>query len=245
MVTVLIVDDDPFNIEGIAMYLKQKGFTAVTATNASDAWFQAREHQLDVAIVDIVIPDSKDHYRNLQESVGIRLAMRLRTLYPQLPIILFSAYEDRGLEIAELIKTATRGFAYKLKGCTAAELYESIQQVQAGKVILDSEVTNISGLAEIALAAIKVEERKWVEEAIQQIPALTPREKQIAESVAAGHVRHHIARAVNIDSKTVENHISNIYRKLGLLDMSHRAAHLRQSTILAKAFLISDLSKRK
>ena len=245
MNTVLIVDDDPFNIEGIALYLEQKGFTAVTAINASDAWRQASKHPLDLAIVDIVIPDTKDHQRNLRESVGIRLAQRLRTLYPQLPIILFSAYEDRGLEIAELIETGTRGFAYKLKGCTADELYTTIQQVQAGKVILDSEITNVSGLAEIALASVTPEERKWVEEAIQQIPSLTPREMQVAEGVAAGHIRSHIADTLNIDAKTVENHITNIYRKLGLLDMNHQAAHLRQSTILAKAFLISELSKRK
>ena len=241
---VLIVDDDPFNIDGLRVFLGQRGFTAVSATTASEAWKVASEHPLDLAIIDIVIPETADHQRHLNESVGIRLALRLRTLHPQLPIILFSAYEDRGLEIADLIHQSLRGFAYKLKGCTADELYTTIQQVQAGRVVLDADVTNISGLAEVALTAVQPEERLWVESVIHAIPELTPRERQIAEGIAAGHRWQYIADSLSVAAKTIENHTGAIYKKLGLSEMGEQAPHLRQNIILAKAFLIYELAKR-
>ena len=245
MTMVLIVDDDPFNIDGLQVFLQQRGLTAVSATTAAEAWKIAAEHPLDLAIVDIVIPEAADHQRHLGQSVGIRLALRLRTLHPQLPIILFSAYEDRGLEIADLIHQSLRGFAYKLKGCTADELYQTILQVQAGQVVLDADVTNISGLAEVALTAVQPDERLWVESVINAIPQLTPREQQIAEAIAAGHRQQHIADTLTITHKTVENHTGNIYKKLGLAEMGEQAPHLRQNIILAKAFLIYDLARQR
>ncbi len=244
MKTVLIVDDDPFNAKGIALFLAGEGYTAVIAANAADAWNQAVNFPPDIAVIDIVIPEMEAGRRNVRESVGIRLALRLRALYPQLPVILFSAYEDRGLEVAEMIRRNMRGFAYKLKGCAAAELRRVMRQVEAGQLVIDPEVTDISRLGEVALTAVTEEERPWVENAVRQIPSLTPRERQIAERIAAAHKRSHIARSLKLNPKTVENHVTRIYNKLGLWEMSRQRPHLQQNVIVAKAFLIYDLSAK-
>ena len=50
-----------------------------------------------------------------------------------------------------------------------------------------------------------------------------------------------IAEALGIERKTVENHISNVYRKLGLDGVDQSATGLRKATLLAKAFMIYDL----
>lgn len=54
---VLLVDDDPFNREGVKLYLEQRGLEVVEAGDAQTAWDTANTIPLDVAIIDIVIPE--------------------------------------------------------------------------------------------------------------------------------------------------------------------------------------------
>jgi DNA-binding NarL/FixJ family response regulator len=49
---------------------------------------------------------------------------------------------------------------------------------------------------------------------------LTSREMETLILVAKGLVAKEIARTLDISEKTVRNHISNIYRKLGIYDRS-------------------------
>ncbi len=46
--------------------------------------------------------------------------------------------------------------------------------------------------------------------------SLTRREKQILAMLCAGKSNHHIALELNIAQKTVETHLTNLYRKLGV-----------------------------
>ena len=45
---------------------------------------------------------------------------------------------------------------------------------------------------------------------------LTPAEEQVARLVADGHANDEVAAALFLSRRTVENHLSRIYRKLGL-----------------------------
>ena len=47
-------------------------------------------------------------------------------------------------------------------------------------------------------------------------PELTPREVEILQLVAAGHTNAHIAERAYLSSKTVRNHVSNIFTKLNV-----------------------------
>ncbi len=49
---------------------------------------------------------------------------------------------------------------------------------------------------------------------------LTQRELQILSMLARGMAAKEIARAVHISEKTVRNHLSHIYSKLGIFDRS-------------------------
>jgi DNA-binding NarL/FixJ family response regulator len=48
------------------------------------------------------------------------------------------------------------------------------------------------------------------------LPALTRRESQILKLIACGFTNREIARELSISESTVENHIHNIYTKLGI-----------------------------
>lgn len=58
---------------------------------------------------------------------------------------------------------------------------------------------------------------------------LTRREAQILQLVADGHSNRRIARTLGIEPKTVKNHLTRIYEKLGVSNRCHAAA--RASTI--------------
>jgi two-component system nitrate/nitrite response regulator NarL len=156
-------------------------------------------------------------------------------------IVLFSAYEDRGAEVLDMVREGTRGVAYKLKGARPDALLQAIQDVIAGRVVIDPEVhANRPALADELLNRLSAEERTWVQYALKSFDDLTPREKEIAERLAAAHNTQAIADALIITPKTVENYIGRIYDKLGLSDTTE-AAGLRKAILLAKVCMIHDL----
>ncbi len=57
----------------------------------------------------------------------------------------------------------------------------------------------------------------------QQAPALTsltPREREILTLIAKGHSNREIARLLYVSESTVKNHISSVYKKVGIAGRS-------------------------
>ncbi|MBI4630976.1 MAG: response regulator transcription factor [Chloroflexi bacterium] len=240
---ILLVDDDVFNREGIRLYLHSKGAEVVEAGDEATAWSLTESASPDVAVLDISIPPSPDSTSRSSQSLGVQLANRIKRAHPDLGVVLFSAYEDRGSEVLEMIREGVRGIAYKLKGCPPSALLSAIHDVMAGRVVIDPEVhANQRGLAEELLKRLTVEERVWVEGAVKEFEHLTPREQEIAHRLAASHNTEGIAQALSLSPKTAENYIGHVYDKLGLNEMGKQAPNLRKAVVLAKACMIFDLS---
>ena len=239
---VLLVDDNEFNRDGIALYLSGHGYVIHEAANMESAvrvWESARP---GVAVIDIVIPPDTQSKYMIDLSVGIQLARRLKEFDPTLAVVLFSAQEDRGAEVWELVNDGVRGIAYLFKGARPERLLEAIEETAAGHVVLDG--MNRAARPQYArelLSRLSPEEQPWVVNAVARLPTLTGREMQVAQRVAAAQSVQRIAEALGIERKTVENHISNVYRKLGLDGVDQSATGLRKATLLAKAFMIYDL----
>src|SRR5262249_2371097 len=62
------------------------------------------------------------------------------------------------------------------------------------------------------------------------VEALTPSERRVAGTPAAGATNREIAQQLFITPKTVEMHLSNVYRKLGISSRSHLPAALSKPT---------------
>ena len=60
---------------------------------------------------------------------------------------------------------------------------------------------------------------------------LTARESQIASMAAAGYANQEIADRLFITTHTVEYHLKNIYRKLGVASRTQLVAHLAKEEI--------------
>lgn len=241
--TILLVDDDAFNREGVRLYLEQEHFAILEAGDAATAWqlltAPGTAHPTaSAAVIDISIPAEPDQKARPSHSLGIQLTGRIKARFPAFGIVLFSAYEDRGSEVLDLIQEGSRGIAYKLKGCQPAALLTALRGVMAGQVIVDPDVINVHSLAEHLVQQLSPEEQPYVQTALSLLGQLTPREREVANRVAAAHSNEGIAQSLALEPKSVENYISRIYDKLGLNGAPRR---LRRTILLAKACMILDL----
>jgi DNA-binding NarL/FixJ family response regulator len=237
--SILIVDDDAFNREGMRLYLTQRGFHVAEAGDETTALALAQQQRFDVAILDIAIPQWPHQRAHPAHSTGIRLARRLKQHDPHIGIVLFSAYEDRGREVLKLLEAGVRGLAYLLKGCPPNELLRAVELVKHGGTFLDAEIVNVRTVVRDWMAEWSEEERQLVEEVIRSLVTLTDREQQIVKLLVNSLTPEAIAVQLALSARTVENHITRIYAKLGLSDAP---SHLRRANLLTKAWLLNWLT---
>ena len=202
-------------------------------------------HAPAIALIDISLPRSAGDPTRVRNNLGIHFAERLKAAHPATGVVLFSAHEDCGREVFNLISTGLRGLAYILKGCSPSVLLNAMREVVAGRVVIDAEVRTVS---EMLITEIRTcltpEENLWVERVLNRLHTLTPREKDVATLLASAYNNDGIAQALNVTPKTAESHISHVYSKLGLSELPVEAPHLRPVVILAKAHLIRDLGAK-
>jgi DNA-binding NarL/FixJ family response regulator len=239
---ILLVDDNVFNRDGIRLYLSRKGFSIYEAGDEATAWELAQNLFFTASVVDICIPPDPETPVRSEHSFGIHLARKLKESQPVIGVVLFSAYEDRGAEVLDMVREGVRGMAYKLKGSHPEALLQAIRDVIAGRVVIDPDVhANRPELADQLFERLTPEEKSWVQYALNNFDYLTPREKEIAQRVAAAHNTQSISQALTLTPKTVENYTSRVYDKLGFSEVIPATTGLRKAVLLAKVCMIQEL----
>ncbi|MFZ0543845.1 MAG: response regulator transcription factor [Candidatus Promineifilaceae bacterium] len=236
MIKLLLIEDDPFNRQQVARYLQRHGYRILEASNERDGRVLITADRPQMLLLDIVIPAVPESRAEHHLSRGVELAVESKRQYPDMGIVLFSAYPDRGRGFFELIQEGYRGLAYKLKGCPPQQLLDTLRLVEAGMVILDPEVTQLRLEAAAVLNHLDPEERKVVEIALTRLGELSEQELAIARRLAGAQSSKRIADGLALSSKTVSNYTSNIYSKLGLTESA-----ARKMVLLAKTLLIWEL----
>ncbi|MFN2138447.1 MAG: response regulator transcription factor [Candidatus Promineifilaceae bacterium] len=242
---VLIVDDNLFAREGMAVYLKRKGYECDEAADSAGALAVAFKQPFDAAIVDIVLPPKQGAPADMSGSEGINLARKLKQAYPQLGVVVFSAFNDRGREVLQLAADGTRGLAYMVKGAHPDRVLEALRATCDGQVVLGPQVLDYSSAMSKELwAMLSEEEAPWVGEAVVRCHELTEREMEVAELLAGSFTTQGIADALGISLKTVEKHTNRIYSKLRLSDVDRRDPPLRKALLLAKTCWLYELQEK-
>ena len=92
--TILVAEDDPDIADLIARYLQKAGWTAHISTSGNDALAYARQHQVDLAILDVMLPGMS----------GLELCRALRSdrATAHLPIIMVTARAEESDRIMGL-----------------------------------------------------------------------------------------------------------------------------------------------
>jgi putative two-component system response regulator len=99
---VLVVDDNRNVLESVAMLLRKEGFAVHASDNAQDALEIVGSGEIQSVLSDIRMP----------EISGLELLERIRSIDPQLPVILMTAYADLDTAV-EAIKKGAFDFIIK------------------------------------------------------------------------------------------------------------------------------------
>jgi len=203
-IKVLIADDHPIYREGLRRILEGEEDMEVVATLADgeETVRTARELQPDVVVINIDIPKLD----------GIEAATQIKAACPNTAIITFSGY-DYGGQVIPSLRAGAAG--YLLTTTPLHEVISAIRLVHKGGTVLDSTATtNI--LHRLATGS--------GEEAKDHV-VLHPRELEILKLVARGAHNRDIACEFHISERTVQTHLVNIFRKLGVSSRTEAVLH--------------------
>lgn len=196
---VLIIDDHPLFREGLKSIIAGDRHFVVAgeAGNARDGFALATTIKPDVALVDISLPDES----------GMQLTRRIRATLPETRVMIISMHSKIDY-IVEAFQSGATG--YVVKESAAGRLVQGLHAVSSGEYFLDSSISHevVTRLMKSPVREARVSDSDY--------GRLTPREQEIMRMLAEGLSKAEIADRLCISIKTVENHRSNIMKKLEL-----------------------------
>jgi DNA-binding response OmpR family regulator len=107
--SILLVDDDPYILEGIGADLESQGFQVTKADSGDMALQVLQENNFDLVITDLVMEDTD----------GIQVLKNTKALNVDTMVIILTGYGDMKSAIEALRQEADD---YLLKPCESAEL---------------------------------------------------------------------------------------------------------------------------
>ncbi|MES2734056.1 MAG: response regulator transcription factor [Bacteroidota bacterium] len=188
-IRLVIADDHPLVRDGLKAFLqKTPEFKVVAeAENGKQLLQLIQEHQPDVALVDISMPELN----------GLEALQKLHQQYPGLKVIVLTMHE----EPEYILKSISSGAqAYLLKNAEPEELHKAISTVMKGGKYFSPTV---SGIVMENLAKPELEEE-----------SLTPRELEVLKLICRGLSNYQTASELFISIRTVEKHRVNVLRKM-------------------------------
>lgn len=193
MPKIVIADDHPIFRQGVkqAIELIPNAKIVAEASNGMEAYHHILSEIPDIAILDLEMPILS----------GLDLCTKLKSEMSKIKVIIITMHKEKHY-YDEALKSGVDG--YLLKDNAIEDLIACIKVVQSGKVYVSPDIESF---------LIDGEHKNDVEK-IQQL--LTPTEKIILKLIADGHKTTDIASLLFSSPSTVENHRSNMVKKLNL-----------------------------
>jgi DNA-binding NarL/FixJ family response regulator len=209
VIRVLIADDHPVVRSGLSGLLSSLGNFEVVAV-AADGQEAVREavlHHPDVALMDLQMPGTD----------GFTAIRELARVAPTVRVCVLTMYDDDDSLFAAM-RAGAHG--YLLKGAEQDEIARAVRSIAAGEVIFGP------GIAVRVLHQLTAPPAEATGTAF---PELTARELDVLDLLAAGTPTTAIARRLDLATKTVSNHVSNILTKLQVADRTQAAMLAREA----------------
>jgi DNA-binding NarL/FixJ family response regulator len=207
---VLIADRDAELCAHLQSVLTSRGHKAVVAHDGREALETARTHAFNLLLLDVNLPDIS----------GVEVTRRLRTQGDQTPILILTVHKDDAY-IFGLLEAGATG--YVLKDDALEILPSAIRSVARGEAWLSPAITHqvVDRILHPPAATITSSTDGAVQSAlphVEEIPGnpLTRREIEVLCLLAEGLDNPAIAQQLVVTTRTIQNHVSNIYSKLGI-----------------------------
>jgi len=195
---VLVVDDHSVTRHGVVLLCTAAEGVEVIgeASDGNEAIARVTELLPDVVLMDVDMP-RRD---------GISATKQIRQDHPSVGVVVLTVHEDQET-IFEAIKAGASG--YLPKSATLDDIRSAVKAVAAGGSFLDP----------VQARKLLHQFNRYADEtkaAADIYYLLTGREREILALISEGLGNADIGERLKISEKTVRNHVSNLFDKLGV-----------------------------
>lgn len=206
MINVLLVDDHSMVREGIRQLLELEGDIKVIGEAGNGVMCL---EMLETLAPDVILLDI-----NMPQMDGLEVLAKLKERKLNKKVLILTIHN----EVEYLMRAVEIGVAgYLLKDSESSVLKEAIFAVYNGDNFIDSTMTPL------------LKEQNYLKnlqkEARSKEKVLSTREIEVLCALAEGLYNKEIASKLQISEKTVKNHVSNIFKKIGVSDRTQAAVY--------------------
>jgi DNA-binding NarL/FixJ family response regulator len=191
-IRVILVDDHAVVRVGIRDVLERAGDISVIgeAEDGETARRLIRENQPNVLVLDIRLPTTS----------GIEVARWTQAAYPDVAVLIMSAYDDAPF-LSAALQAGAKG--YILKTASPEVIVQAIRDVNEGKLAFDNAmIQKVTGFI------------TGESDSSASLEVLTEREVEVLALVGKGFTNKAIGMQLGISGRTVQGHLARIFRKL-------------------------------
>jgi DNA-binding NarL/FixJ family response regulator len=187
---IIIVDDHPLFRAALCQTLGGVDATIEQAAELDGLdRLLAADRDCDLVLLDLNVPGAR----------GLSGLLLLRANYPEVPVVIVSAVEDRGV-VRRAFELGAAGYLSKSAG--PAELRRAVDLVLAGGMAVPEDLD--LGAEDDAAGLLR------------RFASLTPQQLRVLLMLRDGLMNKQIAYALSISEATVKAHVSAILQKLGV-----------------------------
>lgn len=201
-IKIVIADDHMMVREGLKQLLELDGDIKVVG--------QAGEGETCINLVNELNPDVVLLDINMPNMNGMQTLQRLRNSGNTQKVLMLTIHN----EVDYLLRCMELGAnGYILKDSESSVLKKAIETVFQGETYIEPSLTP------------EMKERIKNSQSNNSDDILTKREIDVLKLIAEGLFNKEIAYRLNISEKTVKNHVSNIFKKIGVSDRTQAAVY--------------------
>lgn len=211
-IRLMIADDHSMIREGLKQLLELDGNFEVIAeaSDGVECLNKLRTVNPDVLLLDINMPNKN----GLEVLKGLKKDNSLSDV----KVLVLTVHN----EVEYLLKAVEIGIdGYLLKDSESSELKKAILTVVNGETYIQPDLIPMLNAKMLSM-----------ENDYSKIESLTKRELDVLKNLAVGMYNKEIALKLEISERTVKNHVSNIFKKIGVADRTQAAVFAIRNNLI-------------
>lgn len=205
-IRILLADDHAVVRTGLRKVVEEMpGMQVISESENGPQVFATLEKEtIDCLIIDVTMPEFEP----------ISAIQKIHAMYPVMKILIVSAYDD-DIYVQGLLNAGVNG--YHLKDQPLNDLKLALERVMAGERWLSTPIIN-----------------KLLGKSNQSVSSeqLTSRQRELLQLLRDGKDNQSIAQEMGLSIKTVENHLTRLYRQLNVQSRLEAVKYLMQQPAL-------------